>query len=280
VQRVADRNRRHAAKLGIRTVVSEFRELYRFRELLYMITWRNIRIKYKQSVMGFLWALFMPMIIVSAGILIKYAFATLSNTAMTLTQVATVSVKALPWSFFVSSLKFATNSLTANTNLVTKIYFPREIFPISAVFSQLFDFIIASAVLTLLLTVGQIGISVQLLWVPVLLILLILLVIGLGTLFASANLFFRDVKYLVEVVLTFGIFFTPVFYEAEMFGQWKPLLLLNPVAPILEALNQTVVLHHTPELSWVAYSAIFAVSVFAFAYRFFKKLEPGFAESI
>jgi ABC-type polysaccharide/polyol phosphate export permease len=129
------------------------------RDLLFMITWRDIRIKYKQSVMGFLWAIFMPMIIVAAGIVIKLAFSYISEEPLQQDAIITISVKSLPWAFFVASLRFASNSLVGNANLVTKIYFPRLIFPVSAVASQLFDFAIASTVLIVILAVLKVGVS-------------------------------------------------------------------------------------------------------------------------
>lgn len=252
----------------------------RQRDLLFMITWRDIRIKYKQSVMGFLWALFMPMIIVAAGVVIKLAFSYLSKEPLQGADVITISVKSLPWAFFVSSIRFASGSLIANPNLVTKIYFPRLIFPLSAVASQLFDFVIAAIVLSVILAFLGVGVSVHLLWVPVLMFVLVLHAIGLGVVLAAANLFFRDVKYLVEVILTFAIFFTPVFYEAEMFGEWSRILLLNPVAPVLEGLRSCVVLHQAPDPFWLTYSAAIAVLLTIASVTAFGRMEPLFAESI
>lgn len=245
-----------------------------------MLTWRDIKIKYKQSVMGFMWAIFMPIIIIAAGVLVKKAFSILSGKPMELSQLASVSVKAIPWSFFVGSIRFATNSLTSNMNLVTKIYFPREVFPFSAMFSNLFDFLVASIVLVIILAVGGIGISVYLFWLPVLLLLLILLSAGLGMLLACANVFFRDVKYIVEVILTFGIFFTPVFYEAEMFGKWGPILLLNPIGAILESINALVVHHHPPDIFWLGYSTLWALGGLFISWIIFHKAEFAFAENI
>src|SRR5690242_4062087 len=95
------------------------RELLERRDLLYMITWREIKVKYKQSVMGILWAVLMPLVIVCAGLLVRYAFATVSGTPLALSDLTSVTVKAVPWAFFVSVLRFGTNSLVANTNLVT-----------------------------------------------------------------------------------------------------------------------------------------------------------------
>ena len=255
-------------------------ELIQYRHLLYMLTWRDIKIRYKQSVMGFLWAIFMPMMIVAAGILIKKAFSMLSGKPMDLVQIVSVSVKALPWAFFVGSIRFSTYSLTGNMNLVTKIYFPREVFPISATFANLFDFTVASSLLIVVLFFARIGISIYVLWVPLLLVVLILITIGLSMILACANLFFRDVKYIVEVILTFGIFFTPVFYEASMFGRWESILLLNPVGAILEAINAVVVLHQAPNLYWVVYSAIWAVVGSLLSWTIFHKAEFAFAENI
>ena len=230
--------------------------------------------------MGFMWAIFMPMIIVAAGILVKKAFSMLSGQPLGLSQLASVSVKAIPWAFFVGSIRFATNSLISNMNLVTKIYFPREVFPISAMLANLFDFVVASAVLVVILTIASIGVNIYLFWLPVLLILLILLTAGLGILLACANLFFRDVKYIVEVILTFGIFFTPVFYEVEMFGKWASVLLLNPIGSILESINAVVVLHHPPDMFWLGYSAIWAVGGLLITWNIFHKGEFAFAENI
>jgi ABC-type polysaccharide/polyol phosphate export permease len=103
---------------------------------------------------------------------------------------------------------------------------------------------------------------------------------GLGILLAAISLFFRDVKYLVEVILTFAIFFTPVFYETRMFGRWASLLMLNPVAPLLEGIGDVVVRHTVPPLQWVGYSALFAIGIVVGAVAVFRRLEPYFAESV
>ena len=261
-------------------VIDNIKELAKYKELLYIIVWRDIKIKYKQSVMGFMWAILMPLLIISAGILVKYAMAVVSGKPILFSDIVTVSVKALPWSFIVGSIRFATNSLLGNTNLVAKIYFPKEVFPIAAVLSNLFDFFIASCFLGIILFISQIGLSIYLLWIPILLLLLIIFLIGFGMLLSALSLFFRDVKYIVEVLLTFGIFFTPVFYEVNMFGKWSNVLLLNPIAPILESINICVVYHSPPVYPWLAYSAVFSCVMFIIGYTTFKKLEPAFAESI
>ncbi len=134
--------------------------------------------------------------------------------------------------------------------------------------------------LIVILAVMQVGITVYLLWVPFLLAILILFATSMAIFLSAANLFYRDVKYLVEVILTFAIFVTPVFYDVSLFGKWGRLLLLNPVAPVLEALSATVVHHHAPQGDWVLYSAAVSVFVFILAFAFFRKLEWLFAERI
>ena len=261
-------------------MIKDLQELYRYRELLIMITWRDIRVKYKQSVMGFMWAIFMPLLIVCAGILVRYAISILSGKAILFADLASVSVKAVPWAFFVTSIRFGTNSLLHNKWLVTRIYFPKEIFPIAAVLSSFFDFVVAGVCLATILIIVGTGGSVYLLWLPVLIILLVALAMGLSMMLSALNLFFRDVRYLVEVILTFAIFFTPVLYDVEMFGEPGRALLVNPVAPILEAVNSCVVLHRSPELGWLLYGATVSLSLLLLAYANFKKLEPRFAERI
>jgi lipopolysaccharide transport system permease protein len=257
-----------------------FRILRRHHDLLFMLTLRDIKVKYKQSVMGFLWAILMPVIITAAGVIVKIGLARVANRPVRVEEIAGVLVKALPWAFFVSSIRFSTNCLSSNASLVTKIAFPRAVFPLSAVASQLFDLSIASVVLVVVLLVAPVTITPQVLWAPVLLLVLVVQVAGFALLLSAANLFFRDVKYLVEVVLTFAIFFTPVFYDSAFFGKWGQLLLLNPVAPVLEGLAACVAGGQPPSLGWTLYSAAWGVALLAVAPVIFQRLEPKFAESV
>jgi ABC-type polysaccharide/polyol phosphate export permease len=255
-------------------------ELFKHRELLYMITCRDIKVRYKQSVIGFLWAILMPTLVVLAGIVVRFGYAVAAGKHLETAEIAGVAVKSVPWAFLVSSIRFSCNSLTANGALVTKVYFPKEIFPLAAVLASLFDFFVASAALVILLLVVNVGGGVELLWIPTLLLTMVLLATGIGMIVSAASLFFRDVKYIVDVVLTYAIFFTPVFYDARMFGDKGKWLLLNPVAPILEGLAACVAHRQSPDLSWLAYSIAFAILALLGGYAFFKHLEPAFAESI
>jgi ABC-type polysaccharide/polyol phosphate export permease len=257
-----------------------FRELIQYRNLLWMLTLRDIKIRYKQTVMGFMWAVFMPLLIVCAGLIVKKGFSIVSGKPLELSELISVSIKSLPYSFFIASIRFATNSLVGNANLVTKIYFPREVFPVAAVLANLFDFFLASLFLVFFLAITGFRIDYQVLWVPFLILSLILFTTALGMLLSCANLFFRDVKYIVEVLVTFAIFFTPVFYDASLFGKWAPLLLLNPVGAILENINNVVILHRAPDMFWLLYSVAWSVGGLVLSWNAFHRLEFLFAEKI
>lgn len=212
------------------------------RNLLHQITLRDIRIRYKQAIMGFGWALFMPILIVLSGMVVRLAMATLSHSPLAPDTIVTMAVKSLPWAFFVGAINFAVTSLTANGNLIGKIYFPREVLPISAVLAQAFDTGIGMAGVALVLPFLGVTAHWSLLWVPVLLLMLFSFTAGISLFLSAANVFFRDVKYIVQVILTFGIFFTPILYEPVMLGPTGAFfVMLNPLAPIVEGLRLSIV---------------------------------------
>ena len=262
------------------TITEAIREVFRFRHLLFALTQREIRVRYKETAMGFLWAILMPTMVVVAGILVRKAFSIVSGKPLETDALISVMVKSLPWAFFVGSIRSTTNCLLANSNLVTKIYFPREVFPFSSILAQLFDFAVGLTLLIILIALSGFNPSFHLLWVPLLIVLLIVLTAGLGLLLSCTTLFFRDVKYIVEIFLTFGVLFTPVFYESSMFGDWSRVLLLNPVGSILEGINDAVVIQKHPDLYWVSYSACCAIGSFFVAWLIFDKAEAAFAERI
>jgi ABC-type polysaccharide/polyol phosphate export permease len=261
-------------------MLEELREFYKYRGLLMMITYRDIKVRYKQSVMGFMWAVLMPVLIVMSGVVIRYAYALATHAPLKTADIAAVAVKSLPWAFLVSSIRFSCYSLTNNWSLVTKIYFPKEIFPVAAVFASLFDFLVASGALIILLVIMRIGFGLSLLWLPVLLFAMIMMAVGIGLIVSAGSLFFRDVKFIVEVFLTFGIFFTPVFYDARMLGEKGKWILLNPLSPIIEGFSACIVHHQAPNLPWLGYAIGFALVACLGGYVFFKHLQPAFAENI
>ena len=275
------------------------RDLWETRDLLFQLTRRDITIRYKQAVMGFAWAILTPLLIVLSGLLIRLAMARFAGATVAMSSMAGITVKALPWAFFVSAIGFATPSLSGNMNLVTKIYFPREVLTISAILANTKDLAVGIVVLAIGLPFMGVHYTAQVLWVPVLLMILLGVITASGLFLACANLFFRDIKYIVQVLLTFGIFFTPVFYETSLLGPLgAKLAMLNPLAPILEGMRLAVVeghnllvplvgpgLHGGPEiLMWsplfLLYSFGWATLGLALSLLFFRRLSYLFAEYI
>lgn len=274
-----------------------FEEFWPYRGLAYELTRRDIRVRYKQTVMGFAWAVLMPMLIVLSGSLVRFAMAYVGGGHLTTKELAGIAVKAIPWSFFVGSLGFATTSLVSSANLMTKIYFPRELLPLSATLAQAFDSAIAITALLIVCPLLGVDYGLAIFWAPVVAACVLLFTSGTAMLTGCANLFFRDVKYLVQVCLTFGIFMTPVFVEPEMFGRvGARIMMLNPLAPLLEGLRLSIVYNHNllnplvvasrhgDVLAWspwyLAYSATVAVFAFIGGLVVFHRAEKKFAEYV
>jgi ABC-type polysaccharide/polyol phosphate export permease len=195
--------------------------------------------------MGVGWAVFMPVMVVLSGLIVRYIMNQVSGGTFEREVIAIISIKSLPWAFFVGAIGFATNSLTSNNSLVSKIYFPREVLPISAILAQSFDTMIGSLALVFVLPFLGIELHWTIVWIPILVLMLFAFTLCLGLLLSAANLFYRDVKFIVQVVLMFGIFFTPVLYEPSMLGQTgAKLIMMNPLSPLVEGLRLSVVEGH------------------------------------
>ena len=271
------------------------RELAASRDLLSQLTIRDIKLRYKQAVMGFGWALLMPLLVVAAGLIIRLAISSGRSEGLALTALAGVTIKSIPWAFFVGSVSFATASLTGNQSLVSKIYFPREVLPLSAVFAQGFDTLVGMAAVAVALPFLGAQLTWALAWLPVLALLIFMFTAASCLFLSCANLFFRDVKYLVQVLLMFGIFFTPVFFEPGMLGPGKAdLVMLNPLAPLLEGARLVLVQGHnlleplTPAMAangtdvwspwFLVYSGAWAVIGLVFGTLIFHRVQYLFAE--
>ncbi|MBA3559220.1 MAG: ABC transporter permease [Gemmatimonadaceae bacterium] len=269
-------------------------DLAHFRELLVQITLRDIRIRYKQAVMGIGWAVLTPLVVVLSGWVLRLAFARMSGEPVSHQVLAGIAVKSLGWAFFVGALSFSTASITANLPLITKVYFPREILPLAAVLTQVVDVIIAAIALCVALPFFGVGLSAALLWIPVLAILLMALTTAAALLLSCLNVFFRDAKHLVQILLSFGIFFTPVFYGADAFGpRAARLVMLNPLAPLLEGTRLAIVDGHnllvpltssTGAVAWspayLAYAAVVSVVGLVASAIIFHRAEFVFAEYV
>jgi lipopolysaccharide transport system permease protein len=287
---LANANANANAIVGVR---QSWRDLWGARYLTYQLVRRDVRVRYKQAIMGVAWAFLMPLIIVLSGLMVRTIISHLSEAPPDDTSgAAGLVVKALPWAFFTGSLGAATNSIAGSHSLVSKVYFPREILPLAAITATGFDTIIGSFAVMIALPFMGVTPSWALLWLPLLAMLLVLFTLACGLLFSCANVFFRDVKYLVQVILTFGIFFTPVFFEPEMLGELGHWLMLNPVAPILEGVRLCVVEGH--DLSkpliqdgltvwnplYLVYSAVWAVGGLILSDAIFRRAEQVMAEYV
>jgi lipopolysaccharide transport system permease protein len=269
-------------------------EVIRYREVLTELTRRDLRIRYKQAIMGILWAVLTPLVVALSGWILRLAFGSISGAPASSAELAGIAVKAIGWSFFVGALGFGTASITANLPLVTKVYFPRALLPLSAVATQIVDTAVGVAALIVVLPFFDVQLSRQLLWVPVLAALLVALTTGITLLASCANVFFRDAKHLVQLVMSFGIFFTPVFFNAEAFGVWgRTILMANPLGPVLEGLRLAIVQGHdllsplagaAGGLVWspwyLAWSAAWAIGGALGGALIFHRAEFAFAEYV
>jgi len=221
-------------------------ELWDSRELLWQFVQRDLTVRYAQAVMGFAWALLMPILIVGAGLVFRVVLTTLSGSKLDGADVASLAVKSLPWAFFSGGLSIATQSVITNSNLIGKIYFPREALPIATVIAQCTDFAIGLALLLVIVPFLGMHLTLNSLWALVLIVLLVMFTAGCALLLSCANLFYRDVKYIVQVILSFGVFATPVFFEPQMLGpQGARIMLGLPLSPFIQGLDMAMVRGHS-----------------------------------
>lgn len=254
------------------------REQYDFRELLYQMTRRDLLLRYKQTVMGFGWAIFMPLINTAVFSVIFTRVAPL-DAGMPYPLFAYCGL--LVWNFSASSFRFAVQSLTSNASLVTKVYFPREIFPISAVFVSLVDFAVGATVLVGLMVYYQVTPTSALLALPWVLLVHIMFTLAISLLLAMANLFYRDVKYLFELVLTVWMFVSAVLYPiSQVGGTMGQIMALNPMTPILEAYRDVLIRGHVPDAATFGATTLVAAVFLTVAWLLFHRAEYAFAENV
>lgn len=252
-------------------------EQIEYRELLRQMTVRDLLLRYKQTIMGFGWAVFMPLL----------NTAIFSVIFMQVTQLKTpvpYPVFAFcglwVWNLFASALRFSVVSLTSNANLVSKVYFPREIFPFSSVIVCLVDFAVGSVVLAALMLWYQVPVGLSLVWLPVVIAVQVVFTAAIALLLSMANLFYRDVKYLFEVVIAVWMFATSVVFPVDAVpGAIGTLLRLNPMTPIIDAYRAVILLNSAPPPAF-GLAAVMAFVCFAGAWLWFHRLEFRFAESI
>lgn len=239
---------------------------------------RDLLVRYKQSLMGVGWALLVPL---SSMIVFTVVFTRVIPLETDVPYPVFAYSGLLAWSWLASSVQFGTTSLTGNMPLVTKVYFPRALLPLSAVLVGLVDFFVASVLLLLLLPWYGLSLHATIAFVPVLIALQLTLLYAMAMLAALGNLFFRDVRYLVGVLLPLWMFVTPVVYPLDAADpSLRRLLRLNPVTPLIEAYRTVFFDGHLPALAPLALTGVGALLLLALSWRVFHRLEPRFAELI
>jgi len=253
-------------------------EQIEYRELLVQMTLRDLLLRYKQTIMGFGWAVFMPLVNTAVFSVIFTRVAPMP-TPVAYPLFAYCGLWA--WNFFASSLRFSVTSLTSNTNLVTKVYFPREIFPFANVLVCLVDFAVGASVLVALMLWYQIPITFNVLWLPVVLLVQLAFTCAISLFVSMGNLFYRDVKYLFEVVITVWMFASSVLYPIDdrIGGVLHTILVLNPMTPIIDS-YRAVLLLGQPPVPGFAIASVASLCVLVLAWLTFHRSEFRFAESI
>jgi homopolymeric O-antigen transport system permease protein len=265
----------------MRSLVVDCREMLseqiEYRELLYQMTMRDLLIRYKQAIMGFGWAIFMPLVNTAVFTVI---FTRVTELETPVPYPVFAYSGLLAWNFFASSLRFSVTSLTGNAVLVTKVYFPREIFPFSAVAVCAVDFAVGSLVLVALMLYYQVGVTTAILWLPVIIAIQVLFTAGIALMISMANLFYRDIKYLFEVVITVWMFATSVVYPLDRIGGvLGQVIAWNPMSPIIDAYRNVVLFGVSPPAALWWAGAVSGLTLIV-GWVFFHRAEFQFAENI
>jgi lipopolysaccharide transport system permease protein len=211
-----------------RTEKNYWKDLWRYRELFYILSWRDVKVKYKQTVLGVLWSILRPLLVMIIFTVVFNRFAKLQAN-INAPYALFVFTGMLPWQFFSSALTECSNSLISNTNLITKVYFPRLIVPASAVIASFVDFLISLGLMFVLLLYYRFLPPVQFLLLPVFLLLSFLTSFSIGLYLTALNVKFRDFRYIIPFIVQFGLYVSPVGFASNVVPhQWRLLYDLNP----------------------------------------------------
>lgn len=253
-------------------------ELWGARELLYFLTWRDVRVRYKQTVLGAAWAILQPLLTMLVFTLLFGRLAKVPSDGLPYPLFSFTAL--LPWTYFAQSLSQSSNSLVGSSNLLKKIYFPRLVIPVSSVLGGLVDFATAFGVLLLMMIFYHVRVSFAVLLLPAFLMLATLTALGMGLWLSALNVKYRDIRYTVPFLTQIWLFATPVAYPSSMLHEpWHTLFGLNPMAGVVEGFRWTLLGTSPPgQMIWISVG-VSALLLYSGLW-YFRKVERSFADVV
>ena len=255
----------------------KFRELWEYRELLFFFAWRDIKVRYRQTVMGALWAIIQPFFTM---VIFSLFFGRLANIPSDGVPYPIFSFTGLvPWTFFANALAQASNSLVYNANMVKKIYFPRLALPIATVLAGVIDFALAFLVLLGIMLFYGLVPTGNIIWLPLFALLALVTSIGVSLWLAAMNVQFRDVRYTIPFLTQAWLFVTPIAYPSSLLSEpWRTVYGLNPMAGVVEGFRWALLGTDTAPGKMIIVSALVAVTLFVSGAFYFRRMEQSFAD--
>lgn len=263
--------------------VGSLKLLWDYRELLYFLVWRDIKVRYKQTLLGIFWIVLQPLVTI---FVMNFIFGNLLNVPSSNVPYPLFLLSAiLPWNYFANSLSKCVTSLVNNSQLLTKVFFPRIIIPISSVLSGLVDFLIAFVMLVIVMVVYQVQVSLTVLLLPLFLLLAAITALGFGLWLSALNVRYRDVTYLAPFLIQIWMYVTPVIYGTTLLpDQLQFLMAVNPMAGVVEGFRWALLGGMSAEIqppsSLLLISTIFALVVLVSGYLYFRATERDFADIV
>lgn len=254
-------------------------ELWEYRELLYFLVWRDIKIRYKQTLLGAAWAIIQPFFTM---VVFSLFFGKLAGMPSDDIPYPIFCYAALvPWTFFANGLTQSSNSLVGSANLLTKVYFPRLTIPIATVFSGIIDFLLAFGILLAMMVFYGVPITLKLFWFPAFLLLALVTSLGVGLWLSALNVQYRDVRYVVPFITQFWMLATPIAYPTSLLNDpWKTIYGLNPMASVVEGFRWALLGSKISVGPMLAVSSLAALLILIGGAFYFRKMEKTFADIV
>lgn len=255
------------------------RELWDYRELLYFLIWRDVKVRYKQTALGACWAIIQPLLTM---VVFSIFFGRLGKIPSDGIPYPIFSFAALvPWTFFANGLNQSAGSLVSSADLLKKVYFPRLTIPIATVLSGTVDFALSLATLLAMIFYYQIWPTGQIVWLPLFLLLALVTSLGVGLWLSALNVEYRDVRYVVPFLTQFWLFATPIAYPSSLLSEpWRTLYGLNPMAGVVEGFRWALLGTNTAPRPIIAVSSFAALVILVSGAFYFRRMEKSFADIV